>query len=174
MLELEKTYLAKYLPDDLTNHSSREIIDVYWPLTAEHPTLRLRKNGVKHELTKKEPVTEGDSSIQIEQTIKITEAEFNELIKLPGKESSKIRYYYPYNDLTAEFTVFNKNLAGLVLIDFEFKTEAEKNAFVMPEFCLADMTQEEFLAGGMPCGKSYDDIEEKLKKFDYKKIEPRE
>lgn len=35
---------------------------------------------------------------------------------------------------------------------------------------LAEVTQEEFIAGGMLCGKNYDDISDKLEKFGYSKI----
>ena len=40
----------------------------------------------------------------------------------------------------------------------------------MPNFCLAEVTHEEFLAGGMLCGKSYADIRESLKRLGYTKI----
>jgi hypothetical protein len=45
IIELEKTYLAKELPEGLLNAKSKEIIDIYFPATLEHPKLRLRKNG---------------------------------------------------------------------------------------------------------------------------------
>lgn len=168
MIELEKTYLAKYLPRDLIQSPHQEIVDIYWPIDYQHPNLRLRKNGDKYELTKKEPIN-NDASRQQEQTIIITKDEFDDLVKLPGKESTKIRYYYPYQNLTAEFTVFQKKLTGLVLIDFEFKTEEAKNNFSPPDYCLADVTYKEFVAGGMLCGKSYQDIEAELQKFNYQK-----
>lgn len=40
----------------------------------------------------------------------------------------------------------------------------------MPEFCLADVTQDAFIAGGMLAGKSFKDIEKDLGKFNYQKI----
>ena len=61
-------------------------------------------------------------------------------------------------------------LKGLVVIDFEFETIEEKDAFKMPEFCLVDITQEVFIAGGMVCGKKYEDIENELKRFNYNKL----
>lgn len=170
MIELEKTYLARYLPLGLKDCKYKEIIDVYIPKSSVHPTLRIRKNGDKYEMTKKEPVVKGDSSTQKEQTIILTEQEFDELSKLDGKRTHKIRYYYDCNGRTAEIDVFQDDLLGLVLVDFEFDSQDEKNSFNMPEFCLAEVTQEEFLAGGMICGKRYGDIEENLKKYNYKKI----
>ena len=170
MIELERTYLAKKLPGDLKTCESKEIIDVYLPGTSAHPKLRLRKNGDKYELTKKEPTSEGDASRQEEQTIKLTEEEFNVLNRLKGKRVRKIRYNYTWNSQTAEIDVFQDALKGLVLIDFEFSTPEEKEKFQMPDFCLADVTQELFTAGGMLCGKNYAEIEDKLEKFGYKKL----
>ena len=170
MIELEKTYLAKYIPKDIEHCKSKEIIDIYIPKSKEHPTLRIRKNGDNYEITKKEPVNKGDSSHQEEQTIILRKDEFNELKKLDGKVARKIRYYFEYNGRTAEIDVFQDKLKGLILVDFEFKSKAEKDAFKMPEFCLADVTQEKFIAGGMLCGKSYENIEKELERFKYKKI----
>lgn len=169
MIELETTYLAKYLPERLESCKAREILDVYLPKTAAHPVLRLRKSGERYEMTKKAPVEAGDASRQEEQTIRLAREEFDELAKLEGKRLRKIRYYYPCRGKTAEIDVFQDALRGLVLVDFEFETQEEKEAFATPEFCLADVTQEEFVAGGMLCGKSYADIEGELRKFGYSK-----
>ena len=172
MIELEKTYLAKSLPDNLKECKSKEIIDVYIPKSSVHPTLRLRKNGDKFELTKKEPV-DGDVSRQEEQTIVLTEEEFNDLDKhLDGKRVSKIRYFYDYEGRTAEIDVFQEDLTGLVVVDFEFTDPKDKDDFEMPDFCLADITPEEFIAGGMICGKTYEDIKEDLERFGYQKLNP--
>ena len=40
----------------------------------------------------------------------------------------------------------------------------------MPDFCLADVTQEVFIAGGMLCGKKYESIRVPLEHLGYKKI----
>ncbi|MDD5177926.1 MAG: CYTH domain-containing protein [Candidatus Nanoarchaeia archaeon] len=170
MIELERTFLAKKIPDGLKNCKFKEIIDVYVPKSRRHPTLRIRKNGNKYEMTKKEPVTD-DASHQNEQTIILTEEEFNDLSKIDGKKTHKLRYYYEHNGRTAEIDIFQGALKGLVVIDFEFKSMEEKNKFKMPDFCLAEVTHEEFLAGGMLCGKTFKDIEEEIKKFNYKKLE---
>ena len=136
-----------------------------------HPTLRIRKNGDYYEITKKEPIDD-DPSHQKEETTTLTAEEFEELSgKLEGKRLRKIRYFYPFQGHTAEIDVFQDELNGLILVDFEFNSLEEKNSFSMPDFCLVDVTSEEFIAGGMLCGKNYEDIEEELKKFDYEKIE---
>ena len=171
MLELEKTYLAKNLPLDLKEYDFKEIIDIYIPKESVHPELRLRKRGNKYELTKKTPLDENDKSKQEEQTIVLSEIEFNSLHEqLEGKKVHKKRYYYPYKNRIAEFDIFEGELAGLVVIDFEFEKQKDCDEFQMPDFCLVEITQETFLAGGMLCGKKYSDIEEDLKRFGYKKL----
>ena len=170
MIELEKTYLAKYLPKDLAKSASKEIIDVYFPKEEEHPKLRIRKRGDKYRITKKQPIQDGDASTQKEQTIVLTEKEFESLNKLEGKRVRKIRYYYEFEERTAEIDLFQDELNGLVTVDFEFETEEEKEKFKMPDFCLADVTQEDFIAGGKLCGKTYKEIEKELDKFEYKKL----
>lgn len=170
MIELERTYLAKKLPDNLREVENKEIIDVYLPKDSKHPVLRLRKNGDRYEMTKKAPVKGNDSSKQLEQTIVLDRAEFEALRKIPGKVVSKQRYLYPYKGSILEFDVFKDALKGLVVVDVEFETEEGKDNFEMPEFCLVEVTQEKFIAGGMLCGAKYEDIEEKLDKLDYRKI----
>jgi len=170
MIELEKTYLAKSLPADLQKYPSREIIDIYIPESFDHPKIRIRKNGSKFEITKKEPV-KNDPSHQLEQTIAISETEFEALaLSVKGKRVRKIRYNYDYQDQIAEFDLFQDSLSGLVLVDFEFKNSKDKQRFVMPDFCLVEITNEQFVAGGMICGKSYEEIEIELKRFKYSKI----
>ncbi len=169
MEELELTYLAKFLPPTLFTSPSKRTVDLYVPASAEHPTLRIRAQGGKQEITKK-PIREGDASHQLESTITLSPEEYAAFEKIPYKRVVKTRYYYSSNGRTYEFDIFEEDLAGLVLVDAEFETLAEKETFMAPNFCLVDVTQETFLAGGMLCGKKYSDIEPKLLKLGYKKL----
>lgn len=169
MIELEKTYLAKYLPD-LEGCKVKEIFDIYVPREERHPTLRIRKNGDKYEITKKTPTGDDFSRLK-EETIPLNEKEFRSMTHSDGKKLRKFRYLFPYKGRIAEIDVYQDALKGLVVIDFEFENEEEKNNFKIPDFCLVDVTQEEALAGGMLCGKSYQDIQEALNRYGYNKIE---
>ena len=170
MIEREKTYLAKYIPEGLQNCRSKEIIDIYVPASAEHPILRIRKNGNTYEITKKTPVSGTDSSEQIEQTIPLSADEYKALSTINGKRVCKQRYYYEYKGRTAEIDMFGGELKGLVIVDVEFENSEDKNNFTIPDFCLADVTQEKAFAGGMLCGKRYADIEQNLKQFNYVRL----
>ncbi len=167
---MEKTFLLKFMPEEVGGCRSAEIIDIYIPGNVEHPILRIRKSGEKYEITKKEPLKGNDSSEQGEITIPLSEKEFKELSLLKGKRFRKIRYYYPFKEVVAEIDVYKDDLEGLVIVDFEFKENKDKDNFKMPDFCLADITQDKFCAGGILAGKKYDDIEPSLKKYGYKKI----
>ena len=169
-IELEKTYLAKFLPEGLNNCPSKEIKDIYIPQSIDHPVLRVRQRGDKYEITKKQPVNGTDSSEQYEHTIMLTKEEFMALEQVVGKRVRKIRYYYNYEGIQAEIGVFQDDLAGLVLVDFEYKDVVSKNNFEIPNFCLVDVTQDEYFAGGMLCGKKYSDIQSHLDELEYKKI----
>ena len=169
-VELEKTYLAKYLPEGWRDFPHKEIIDIYLPAESKHPVLRLRKRGDICEITKKQPISEKDSSEQTEHTIRLSVQEFDALSKVSGKKLRKIRYYHDYGGAKAEIDVFQDNLEGLVMIDVEFADSNRKSAFIMPEFCLEDITQDEVFAGGMLCGKGYSDVEGHLRELGYERI----
>lgn len=170
MEELELTYLAKSLPTGLKSAKQKEMLDIYLPSTSAHPTLRIRKNGDKHEMTKKEPIVEGDSSRQLENTIPLHPDEFAELSQLPGKRVQKTRYLYSEDGVNYEVDVFGGDLTGLVLVDVEFDSVEKKSKFTKPDWCLVEVTQEKFVAGGMLCDKKYSDIEGDLERFDYQKL----
>ena len=169
-IELERTFLLKNIPAGLKKCKSIEIIDIYIPKTAEHPILRIRKKGDFFEITKKYPIKGKDSSEQGEYTISLSKEEFGELSQLRGKRFRKMRYFYPFDGKTAEIDVYLDDLQGLALVDFEFESREEKDKFKTPDFCLADVTQEKFAAGGILAGKRYSDLQSVLEQRGYKKI----
>jgi CYTH domain-containing protein len=169
-LEIELTYLARELPADLAGSPSKQIVDVYYPAEAEHPVVRVRQRGDVYEITKKMPIEGVDSSHQTEDTIPLNAQEFAALTKNPGKRVAKRRYFYKYQGHVAEIDVFQEDLSGLVEVDFEFKNRQVQDAFTMPAFCLADVTQEEIFAGGVLAGKKYADIAGALAAHNYKPL----
>jgi len=170
MLELEKIYLAKYLPEGLARCESAEINDIYIPREDAYPKMSIRQKGDRYEIAKKVRMDVSDSSAQEEQTMTLSAKEYAALAQTEGKKLRKTRYEYPCGDMIAEIDIFRDSLAGLVIVNVEFDSPEEKESFPMPEFCLADVTQEEFLAGGMLSGKNYADIENELKRFGYQKL----
>jgi len=168
--ELELTYLAREIPKGLADCPSKLIVDVYYPAEEPHPRLRIRQRGDAYEITKKVMAQGNDSSHQVEHTIELDEHEFQALTKAPGKRVAKRRYLYEYQGHTAEVDIFEGELAGLVEVDFEFDDRDEQLAFQMPDFCLAEVTQEAFAAGGKLAGKRYADIQADLDRYGYQPL----
>ncbi|MDD3711531.1 MAG: hypothetical protein PHP37_02965 [Patescibacteria group bacterium] len=170
-IEIEKTYLAKFLPKNINKFRSNKIIDIYIPPGEKHPKLRIRKCNNQYLITKKTPKSNKTASIQIEENIQLTKKEFSALSRASKNKVSKIRYYYLYKKKVAEIDVFLEKLRGLVLVDFEFKNKEELESFEMPDFCLADVSEEEVVAGGILSRQSFSSIKNDLIRFNYKKIE---
>lgn len=170
-LELEYTFLASELPKEIEGISPTRLVDIYIPESgANHSCLRLRQKGNTYEITKKSPMTAGDASTQLETTIKLDANEFVALSSTSKKRIVKDRYVTDINGFPAEVDIFRGELEGLVLIDFEFLNEEERSQFIKPDVCLADVTQEDFIAGGLLAGKAYDDISDDLKLFNYEPL----
>ncbi len=172
-IELERTFLLKKIPKGLKECDYIEIIDLYIPQSVPHPILRLRKIGDVFEMTKKAPKKKGDSSEQYEETILLSAEEFKSLSHLEGKKLRKIRYFYPWKGVKkdkADIDIYLDNFEGLAIVDFEFESVSDKDSFQMPDFCLADFTQEKSTAGGWLAGREYSDIKKHLDKYGYKKI----
>lgn len=173
-MELERRYLAKSLPEDLAHYPHLELLDIYIPQQVAFPKLRLRQQGNRFEITKKElsdPASR-DSSQIIEYNIPLEEEEFRALTAhIEGRRIHKLRYQYEVaSAYHCTFDVFLDNLAGLILIDFEFSSLQEMAAFTIPDFCLEEVTQEQFLAGGDLSGKYYVEIASRLATYGYRPL----
>jgi len=170
-IEHERTFLAKELPPGLEECPHEEIVDIFLPTTSAHPVLRIRKRGEEYKITKKYPVKEGDSSVMHEFTTPLSKEEYDELAaSVTGKRFRKIRCRYEEGGVTFEIDVYQDALKGLVVVDAEFPDGVGKEELVMPSWCLADVTQEAWVAGGMLCGKRYEDVKEELKRHGYQRL----
>lgn len=168
--ELELSYLAALVPKGLEDCEQRTLRDIYFPASAKHAKLRIRQKDESYELTKKTCMDSSDAGIQQEENIALSAQEFEALAQGNGREVAKTRYLYPYEGRIGEIDVFSGRLRGLVMIDFEFESIEDKDAFEKPDFCLVDVTQEDFVAGGMLAGKAYEDIAAELQSLGYKPL----
>ena len=170
-VEYELTFLAKELPGSIKQAMPTRIVDIYVPTDMSiHPNLRLRKKGSTYEITKKQDTTDNDYSTMIEETIPLSQAEFEALASGNHRLVEKDRYSVNIDGYPAEVDVFSGDLDGLVLIDFEFFDENAKKEFKPPACCLADVTQEDFVAGGLLAGRKLQDLEEKFKLYGYQQL----
>ena len=56
-------------------------------------------------------------------------------------------------------------------LNLHLGTRLAPEASASASFALADVTQEEFIAGGMLAGKTYNNISSELKRFNYRRLE---
>lgn len=169
-LEIEFTFLAAFMPEEITDVEPIEIEDVYITPGTGASIIRLRRKGNRYELTKKTAVAKGDFSRHEEQTIELTRQEYDVLAVGGSLKISKNRYDVKINGFDTEVDVFTEDLEGLVAIDFEFKDNEAQDAFVEPDCCLVDVTQDKEMSAGYLAGKSYKDIEVWLRAKGYKAI----
>lgn len=171
-MEYELTYLAREIPVEIQGQVPEVMEDTYIPedLTV-HAHLRIRQKGKHYEVTKKLPVDEADGSVHVEYTIPLDGVEYLVLRSAAHRRVTKDRYTTTLDGYPAQVDVFKGLLRGLVLIDFEFPSKEAMAAFVRPSCCLADVTQEEFVAGGMLAGRAYEDIEPDLSRFHYVRLD---
>ena len=170
MIEREKTYLLKKIPTNLYTYPFKKVEDIYIPWKDMPAQIRFRKTNDTYNFTKKCPIVADNRSSQEEQTILIDKEEFNYIRSYLPNKIHKHRYYVPYQELTIEVDVFQDELAWLVMADVEFPDELSKTNFLMPDFCLCEVTQDVTFAGWCLCGKTFKDISKKLALLWYKKL----
>jgi len=146
--------------------------DTYFPEDQSiHAHLRVRAKDNRYEITKKVSVVKGDASAHVESTIPLDTDEFSALSAASSRKVRKDRFKTMIDGHQAEVDIFRGLLTGLVLIDFEFESYEDKASFEPPASCLVDVTQEEFLAGGVLSGRTYKDIEPELTRLGYQKLQ---
>ena len=158
-IEKEKTYLLNQLPDNLTEWKLEYTKDIYLPPDSDNPQIRLRQRGRSFYITKKYPKVEGDLSTMIEETISLSEFEFDFLsTNLEGKVLEKNRYSKRKDDHIFEVDEYLGDLSPLKVLDIEWidtpPTEDEIKHFKISR----EITQTKELAAGKIAGKSYSDI----------------
>lgn len=141
MMEIERKFRVKYLPDQLEQYEKKVIEQGY---LCKGPVIRIRKSNNRYILTYKNKtgiIQEGAIQSQ-EIEVDLTEESFLHLKeKVDGNMIEKTRYLIPLSDgLTAELDVFSGKLTGLVFVEVEFKSKEEAENFQLPEWFLEDVS----------------------------------
>ncbi|GJQ63548.1 MAG: hypothetical protein SCALA702_26010 [Melioribacteraceae bacterium] len=141
-LEIEKKYLLKHLPDNLSDYPYQEIKQGYLPSPAPGSSRRVRQKDDKYIYTEKS----GMGIAREENEHEISEEEFTRLWAETGeKRVSKRRYLIPYNSYTIELDVYFENLNGLYTAEVEFPSVEEAENFTPPHWFGEDVsTSEEY------------------------------
>lgn len=134
-MEIERKFLPKSLPDNLSEYSFHQIEQGY--LNTD-PVIRIRREDEDYYLTYKSKGLLAREEYNLPLT---KEAYLHLLPKIDGRLIVKKRYLIPIaSGLTIELDIFGGELAPLILAEVEFSTEDEANAFTPPEWLGDDVT----------------------------------
>lgn len=135
-MEIERKFLVSVLPEDYDHHSSHQIEQAY---LSTDPVVRIRKEDDQYYLTYK---SRGLLARE-EYNLPLNQASYEHLLtKADGIVLTKQRFLIPLpgTSYTAELDIFSGHYKGLMLVEVEFETEEQANAFVPPEWFGEDVT----------------------------------
>lgn len=134
-MEIERKYLVKEIPTDLERYESKKIAQGY---LCTEPVVRIRRSNDDYYMTYK-----GDGlMVREEYNLPLTKDAYEHLRpKIDGLLIAKTRYLIPLDGkLTAELDIFEEDLDGLVIVEVEFDSVEEANAFNAPDWFGEDVT----------------------------------
>lgn len=133
-MEIERKYLVKELPENLSQYPVRLIEQGY---LCTEPVVRIRRDNEKHELTYKSK----GLMVREEHNLPLTEDAYEHLChKVDGRIITKKRYMIPFDSYTIELDIFEGELTPLILAEVEFPSEEEANSFTPPAWFGEDVT----------------------------------
>ena len=135
--EIERKFLVRKLPGDLTNYPKNEIAQGYLVSLNDGLQVRLRKSGERHTLTFKR----GTGNDRQEREVELTTEQFDALWPATeGKRLVKTRYEIPLGDRTVEIDLYHDRHEGLIVAEVEFDAEEAAKNFQPPDWLGDDVT----------------------------------
>jgi CYTH domain-containing protein len=134
-MEIERKYLVKKLPESLEQFERKKIAQGY---LCTSPVVRIRRSNEDYYLTYKG----AGLMVRDEYNLPLNQDAYEHLLsKIDGLLIAKTRYLIPLdNGLTAELDIFEGELAPLTLVEVEFSSTEDANAFTPPEWFGEDVT----------------------------------
>lgn len=134
-MEIERKFLIKKLPDNLTSYKARKIEQAY---LCTDPVVRVRRDNDDYYLTYKSR----GMIVREEYNLPLTKEAYGHLLaKADGNIITKTRYEIPEKDnLTIELDVFEGKFDGLLLAEVEFASEEEALDYIPPEWFGEDVS----------------------------------
>ncbi|HVF70929.1 MAG TPA: CYTH domain-containing protein [Chthoniobacterales bacterium] len=136
-LEIERKFLVRELPADLTSYPSTDLSQGYLVSLDDGLQVRLRKADDKFSLTFKR----GSGNVREEREIELSADQFDALWPATaGKRLVKTRYEIPFRDRVVEIDLYHGTHEGLVVAEVEFDDEESAKTFQPPDWLGADVT----------------------------------
>ena len=135
--EIERKFLVRKLPDDLTAFPSTEISQGYLVSLDDGLQVRLRKKREQYSLTYKR----GLGNVREEREVALTAEQFTTLWPATeGKRLTKTRYEIPFGERVVEIDIYTGKHDGLVVAEVEFDDEESAINFQPPNWLGDDVT----------------------------------
>lgn len=137
--EIERKFVAKNIPQNISPIKRQIISQGYLAIeSASKKEVRLRHKGDRFYLT----VKSGQGLVRGEAETEISQEQFEVLWPMTeGRRLEKERRVFLLpNGNKAEVDIFFEKLEGLVLVEVEFASEEESNAFKAPEWFEREVT----------------------------------
>ena len=134
-MEIERKYLIKSLPENLSSYSFHLIEQGY---LCTNPVIRVRREDDSYYMTYK-----GAGLMSREEyNLPLNKEAYDHLIKkADGNIITKKRWLIPIeHGLTIELDIFEGCFDGLIIAEVEFDSEAEANDFTPPDWFGEDVT----------------------------------
>jgi adenylate cyclase len=140
-IEIERKFLVAELPADLDRHPARPVRQGYLAVEGGGSEVRIRQIGEATVLT----VKRGGGRTRVEEEVPIDPDAFARLWPLTeGRRVEKVRHLVPADDgLVLEVDVYEGDLAGLLVAEVEFPSEAAADAWTPPPWLGAEVTTDE-------------------------------
>ena len=143
-VEIEKKWLIdkESIPYDLS--AVQHVIEIEQTYLSFSPEMRLRKydSGTSFEFTVKSNLR-NNGLARDETNIKITEDEYNDLIKKKeGNTIHKTRYQFLYEGQVIAIDIFHGDLDGLAYMEIEFPDFSSAEKYQTPDWVIADVTDD--------------------------------
>jgi len=135
-MEIERKFLTKQIPFDITAYPYKQISQAYISFS---PTIRIRQSDEKYILTVK-----GKGHLAREEfELLLTKEDYDRLLlKTEGAPVIKKRYLVPVEKYTAEVDIYEGELEGLMTTEVEFPSLEEAENFVAPDWFGKDVSEE--------------------------------
>ena len=134
-MEIERKFLIKSLPGDLSEYYSTLIEQAY---LCGRPVIRVRRDGDQYYMTYKG----GGLIAREEYNLPLTEDAYEHLLaKADGRIITKRRYRIPFGTYTIELDVFSGAYEGLILAEVEFESLADARQFIPPDWFAEDVSE---------------------------------
>lgn len=136
-IEIERKFLVTTLPESELGSSLREEVQQGYLIVEAGREVRVRRKGQSYFFTEKK----GNGLKRVENETLITERIFNALWPLTeAKRLEKTRYSFMSDGVKLELDVYSGELEPLLILEAEFITEEQAQAWSPPWFAGQEVT----------------------------------